>query len=36
MESLLQKYFKNDIILSNYHVESVGKSVPQTIRLTES
>lgn len=36
MESLLQKYFKNDIILSNYHVESVGKSVPQTIRLTKS
>lgn len=35
MESLLQKYFKNDIILSNYHVESVGKSVPQTIRLTK-
>lgn len=36
MESLLQKYFKNDIILSNYHVESVGKTVPQTIRLTKS
>lgn len=36
MESLLQKYFKNDIILSNYHVESVGKSAPQTIRLTKS
>lgn len=36
MESLLQKYFKNDIILSNYHVESVSKTVPQTIRLTKS
>ena len=36
MESLLQKYFKNDIILSNYHVESVSKSVPQTIRLNKS
>lgn len=36
MEELLQKYFKNDIILSNYHVESVGRSVPQSIRLTKS
>lgn len=35
MEELLQKYFKNDIILSNYHVESVGRSVPQSIRLTK-
>ena len=36
MESWLQKYVKNDIILSNYHVESVDKSVPQAIRLTKS
>lgn len=36
MEELLQKYFKNDIILSNYHVESVGRSIPQSIRLTKS
>lgn len=36
MESLLQKYFKDDIILSNYHVESVGRTVPQKVDLTQS
>ncbi len=36
MESLLQEYFKDDIILSNYHVESVGRTIPQRIDLTQS
>lgn len=35
MENLLQKYFKDDIILSKYHVVSVNKSVPQETRLNK-
>ena len=36
MEELLQEYFKDDIILKNYHVASVEKSLPQKIRLTKT
>lgn len=36
MESLLQEYFSKDLILSNYHVQSVERTAPQTIKLTKA
>lgn len=35
MESLLQEYFKDDVILNNYHVDSVDITTLEKIRLTQ-